>query len=444
MRILYVCQYFPPEVCAPAVRAFELSREWRRAGHDVSVLTGFPNHPEGVIHPDYLRAWRKGFRRESHGGVRVYRTWLYPAANRKLWKRSANYLSFALSAAAAGPWISRNHDVVIATSPQLLVGAAGYVAARAQRLPFVLEVRDLWPESLEAVGVASQHSLLYRALECLAGFLYHHADRIVVDGEWKRNALAALGIPASRVAVIQNGVPEDFCPAPESPQAQRARRELRAEYNLAGKFIAMYCGTLGMAQGLETIVDAAARLRSCRDIIFLLVGEGAEREKIARRALDLGLRNLLCLNKQPRESIPGLLAMSDACLVPLRRSEVFRTAIPSKIFEAMAASKPVILNAEGEARQLLLEAKAGIATPPGDAVALADAVMLLQKSPELARCLGANGRRAALAKYTRRRQAADYMQFLNELIASRVRCLSESATSACNLLPAVPSENDRS
>ncbi|MGH9446234.1 MAG: glycosyltransferase, partial [Terriglobia bacterium] len=168
MKILYVSQYFPPEVCALAVRAHDLSREWVRAGHEVSVLTGFPNHPEGVIHPGHARAWRKGFAREDHEGVRVYRTWLYPAANQGLWGRSANYLSFALSAAIAGSWTSRLQGIVIATSPPLPVAAAGYAIARSRGLPFVFEVRDLWPESLEAVGVTSPHSLLYRGLQGLA------------------------------------------------------------------------------------------------------------------------------------------------------------------------------------------------------------------------------------------------------------------------------------
>ena len=430
MKILYICQYFPPEVCAPAVRALELSSEWSHAGHDVTVLTGFPNHPEGVIHPAYLRAWRKGFRREDHGDVRVCRTWLYPAANRGIWRRSANYLSFAISAAAAGSWVGRNHGIVIATSPQLLVGAAGYIAARVQGLPFVFEVRDLWPESLEAIGAASRHSFLYRSLEYLARFLYQRADRIVVDGKWKQNALAASGVPTKKITVIRNGVQENFFPEPESSQAQQARKALRAKYNVEGKFVAMYCGTLGMAQGLETVLDAAARLRSHRGIVFLLVGEGAEREKITRRTLDLGLVNLLCLNKQPRENIPGFLAMADACLVPLRRSNVFRTAIPSKMFEAMAASKPVILNAEGEAGELLLEAHAGIVVPPGDDDALATAVLRLQQNPDFGRDLGANGRRVVLEKYTRRHQAASYLQLLNEMVAVKGCGLPVSATPA--------------
>lgn len=415
MKILYVCQYFPPEVCAPAVRADELSREWARAGHQVSVLTGFPNHPEGVIHPEYLPVWRKGFSREDREGVEVYRTWLYPAANRGLWRRSANYLSFAAAAALTGSWLCPGGGIVIATSPPLPVAVAGYVMARSRKAQFVFEVRDLWPESLEAVGAAPRHSVPYSSLERMAQFLYRHADRIVVDGEGKRKAISALGIADGKLAIIRSGVSEDLCFPPDSPEAQQTREAFRARHNLTGKFVALYCGTLGMAHGLETVLEAAARLENRHDIAFLFAGEGAEREKICRRVSDLGLRNVRYLGKQPRTAVPELLAAADTCLVPLRPSDVFRTAIPSKMFEAMAAAKPVVLAVEGEAKDLMLEAQAGIAVPPGNPSALAEAVLRLRKNPELAHKLGANGRCAALTKYTRRQQATAYLEVLNEI-----------------------------
>ncbi|HYY72451.1 MAG TPA: glycosyltransferase family 4 protein [Candidatus Bathyarchaeia archaeon] len=416
MNILYISQYFPPEVCAPAVRAADLGHEWVRAGHEVRLLTGFPNHPEGVLHSDYRQQWRKGFSRENRDGVKVYRTWLYPAANRGLWGRSANYCSFAVSAALVGPWIAPRNGVVIATSPQLLVGATGYMVAQARRLPFVFEVRDLWPQSLEAVGAAQRSSIIYRSLERLARFLYQRADCIVVDGEWKRFRLAAAGIQPEKIVVIQNGVAEDFCLEPESAGALSARQQLRIELNLLDKFVVMYCGTFGMAHGLETVLMAADRLRPWPEIAFLLLGEGAERDKIRLRIDELRLSNLHCLGKQTRERIPEFLAASDACLVPLLRSKVFKTAIPSKMFEAMLAAKPVILGVEGEAKEILLEADAGIAVPPEDSEALAGTILTLCKNPVLGLELGANGRRAVLEKYTRRHQSAAYLELLARLV----------------------------
>jgi colanic acid biosynthesis glycosyl transferase WcaI len=430
MNILYVCQYFPPEVCAPAVRALELSREWAHAGHEVTVLTGFPNHPEGAIHPEYVSAWRKGFRREDHDGVKVCRAWLYPAANQGVWRRSANYLSFAVSAVLAGPWVCPNRGIVIATSPQLLAGAAGYAVARCLGLPFIFEVRDLWPESLEAVGAASRQSCLYRSLQRLARFLYSHAERIVVDGHAKRRALAASGVPESKIAVIQNGVAEDLFPNPDSTLAEHAREALRTRFGLGGKFVVMYCGTFGMAHGLDALLQAAAQLRGREEIVFLLVGEGSERKNICRRIGELNLTNVRDLGKQPRENVPNLLSMADASLVSLRPADVFRTAIPFKIFESMAAARPIILAVEGDARQLVMEAQAGIAVPPGNPASLAEAVLLLQQNRAFGCRLGANGRRAVLTRYTRRQQALAYLNLLAEVEARRGLPMQGSARAA--------------
>ena len=323
------------------------------------VLTGFPNHPEGVLHPAYRRPWRKGLVREKHQGVDVYRTWLYPAANRGLWGRGANYCSFAFSAAVTGPWVTPRGGVVIATSPQLLVGVAGYVAARARRVPFVFEVRDLWPQSLEAVGQTSRRSLLYRTLDRVADFLYRNADHIVLDGAWKRRELVASGVPPEKISIVMHGVAEDFALAPHSPVAQEERARLRNRIPLRDGFVVLYAGTLGMAHDLETVLAAA-----------------------------------------------------DPCLVPLRKREVFKTAIPSKMFEAMAAAKPVILGVEGEAQEILADARAGIAVAPEDPEALAEAILRLRQDARLARELGANGRRAALGKYSRAKQATAYAELL--------------------------------
>lgn len=431
MQILYVSQYFPPEVCVPATRVDEFTREWAARGHEVRVLTGFPNHPEGVLHAEYRRAWRRGFAREDRQGVRVYRTWLFPAANRGLWGRLANYTSFALSAAVTGPWVARCHSVVIATSPQLLVGAAGYIIARSRGLPFVFEFRDLWPQSIDAVGSAGKGSFLYRALERLASYLYGHADCIVVDGERKRELLIDLGV-RKRIEVIRNGVTEDFCPDPESREARQDRERIRRQLGLTNEFVLLYAGTLGMAHGLDTVLQAAASLREHKDLVFLVIGEGAEREQFSRQAAELQLANVQYLGKKPRAEIPGFLAAADACLVPLRRKEVFKTAIPSKMFEAMAAARPVILGVEGEAKDILLGARAGVAIPPEDPSALRQAVLGLRANTLLCRELGKNGRHTVLEKYCRRNQAAAYLRLLSETVSVR----APRPASAC----ATPSE----
>ena len=216
MQVLYVSQYYPPEACAPAARVDCFTREWVRAGAEVRVLTGFPNHPEGILHAEYRKPWRRGFVREEREGVKVYRTWLYPSANRKLWGRGANFASFALSAAVAGPCVAPRDGVVIATSPQILVGVAGWAVGTLRFQPWVFEVRDLWPESLVGVGQATADSLLYRSVGQVANFLYRHATHIVVDGEWKRRHLIHQGVEERRISVIRNGIEEDFCLDPNS------------------------------------------------------------------------------------------------------------------------------------------------------------------------------------------------------------------------------------
>jgi glycosyltransferase involved in cell wall biosynthesis len=311
--------------------------------------------------------------------------------------------------------------VVIATSPQILVGVSGWVAGALRSLPWVFEVRDLWPESLVGVGQTAAGTLLYRSVGHLANFLYRHATHIVVDGEWKRSHLLKQGLDENRISVVRYAIDENYCPDPCSDEAQQTRSALRRELGFQEEFVLLYAGTLGMAHGLETVLLAAARLRRRSDVAFLLMGEGAERQQLLARSRELRLTNVRFLGKQPREKVPAYLLAADACLVPLRRSEVFRTAIPSKMFEAMVAGRPVILGVEGEAKEILLEAEGGIAVPPDDSEALADAILRLRQDPETARALGANGRCAVLAKYSCRQQARAYLELLAELVSTARR-----------------------
>lgn len=419
MRILYISQYYPPEACAPAARVDAFTRAWAREGADVRVLTGFPNHPEGILHPEYRKVWRHGFAREQREKVKVYRTWLYPSANRKLWRRGFNFTSFAISAAVAGPFVAPRNGVIIATSPQILVGVSGWGVGSLRFLPWVFEVRDLWPESLVGVGQAAADSVLYRGVGRVANFLYRHATHIVVDGEWKRRHLIHHGVEAKKISVIPNGIEEDFCLDPNSGQARAARLELRKALGFRDEFVLLYAGTFGMAHGLQTVLRAAERLKERSDIRFLFMGAGAEREQLLQLIQAMRLSNVQLLEKQPRERIPAFLAAVDACLVPLRNQEVFKSAIPSKMFEAMAAGRPAILGVEGEAKEILLASQAGLAIRPEDPEAMTAAILKLRNDPALCQALGQSGRRAVLDKYLRRTQAARYLSLLNELCAHR-------------------------
>lgn len=413
MKILYISQYFPPEMGAPAARAVELSKHWAAAGHEVTVLTGFPNHPTGVVPLAYRDKLRRLVVREQVNGIHVVRSWLLPFPNRKAYERMLNYSSFSVSAAITGLFLSRP-DVVIATSPQLLVGLSGWWLARWKRVPFVFEVRDLWPESLAAVGMSDGNSLLHRSLARIAGFLYRWSDRIVVvTPAFEDYLVERLHVPRQKIAVVENGVETDlFAPG----AGATVRRELEAE----GKFVVSYIGTMGMAHGLETILEAAAQLRSANpEIVFLVLGEGAEKERIVASARELGLDNLRFIDQQPREKIPSYICASDVCLVLLKKSDIFKTVIPTKMLEFMACARPVILGVDGQARAILEEARGGLVVEPENAAALVDAIRYLAANPEIAGKFGRNGREYIVRKFSRRQTAEKYICVLESLLNLR-------------------------
>lgn len=410
MRILYVSQYFPPEMGAPAARVSELSRYWAQMRHEVTVLTGFPNHPTGVVPPEYRSRLRRLLYREEWEGVRVERTWLWPLPNRKTTERILNYSSFCLSAALRGSFLPRP-QIVIGTSPQLLCGLAGWWISRAQSVPFVLEVRDLWPESLEAVGVSGQQSAMNRVLGAIARFLYRHSEHIVVvTNAFKDHLVREYAVPPKKISVVENGVETDlFTP---DCDASAVRREL----GLAQSFVVSYIGTFGNAHGLGVVLDAADRLRENPHIRFLLVGEGAEKESIAASARTRGLHNIEVRDQYPRERVPGLICASDVCLVPLKDSPVFQTVVPTKMLEFMSCAKPVVLGVRGEAAGILTEAKGGIVVTPGSVDELVAAISTLHSDEGLRLRLGVSARSFILQSRSRRKTAEIYAHVLNRCV----------------------------
>ena len=414
MKILYVSQYFPPEMGAPGARVAELSRHWVQAGHQVTVLTGFPNHPTGVVPLEYRAELRRLVMREKVGGVNVVRSWLLPFPNRKAYERMLNYSSFSVSSAITGLFLSRP-DVVIATSPQLLVGLSGWWLARLPRVPFVFEVRDLWPESLAAVGMGDPNSSLHRGLAKIAGFLYRRCDRVVVvSPAFKDHLIEHWQVPPKKISVIENGV-ETGLFSPGAPD-----RELRRELGAEGKFLVCYIGTMGMAHGLETLVEAAARLRdSAPQVLFLLVGEGAEKSHITSLARSRGLTNLRFVDQQPREKIPVYIRASDVCLVLLKKSELFKTVIPTKMLEFMACARPVILGVDGQSRKIVDEAQAGLFMEPENPDALAEAILHLAADSELRESMGSNGARHILRHFSRQQTAKDYLAVLRSVVGEQ-------------------------
>lgn len=399
---------------APSARVSELSRHWISAGHTVTVLTGFPNHPTGIVPLEYRRKIWRLVLRENIDGLRVVRTWLLPFANRKAIRRMLNYASFCISSAVVGSFMARP-DIVIATSPQLLVGLSGWWISRWKRLPFVLEVRDLWPESLVAVGAGSEDAFFYRTMAKLAAFLYERSTRIVVvTPAFKRHLIDLWGIPEEKVVVVENGVEtETFQP----DATDCAGVDLREVWGAKNKFVVCYIGTIGMAHGLETLLNTAAELQESRpDVLFVLAGEGAEKEHIMALAREKKLSNLRFLDQQPRATIPAYIAASDVCLVLLKKTDVFKTVIPTKMLEFMSCARPVILGVDGQARELLERAQAGLFVEPENSDALGDAILKLADDAKLRKRLGVNGRNYVVENASRASTAKTYLIVLEDIL----------------------------
>jgi glycosyltransferase involved in cell wall biosynthesis len=421
MRILFLTHYFPPEVNAPATRTYEHCREWAAAGHEVHVVTCVPSHPAGRPFPGYRRQW---YQRESVDGIHVHRVWTYLAGNRAVIRRTVNYLSFALSAAWRA-WRLGDFDVAVGTSPQFFCAVATWLVARVRRRPWVFELRDLWPESIAAVGVMNRRSAAMRWLERLADRLYRDAAAVACLTRSFVTTLDARGVDRDKLCYLPNGIVPEFW-------STGSRDDTRRELEVApAEVLIGYVGTTGMAHDLRTVLDAAADLRHrAPEVRLLIVGDGAELERLRADAAARRLHNVRFMGLVPRVRIPSLLAASDVMLVTLRPSDVFKTVLPSKMFEAMAAARPIVLGVEGEARETLLEAAAGLAVPPGDSVALADAIHRLARDREMRAAMGASGAAFVQREFSRRAWAARYLSLLEAVSAMAAAPAASRQTAA--------------
>ncbi|MCA9467747.1 MAG: glycosyltransferase family 4 protein [Nitrospira sp.] len=405
MRILFLSHYFPPEVNAPASRTYEHCKQWVKDGYEVTVVTCAPNHPRGVVYEGYLN---RMFQREQKDGIQVIRVWTYVTANEGFLKRTLNYLSFMVAAVLVVPFLS-SHDVVISTSPQFFNGLAGYFVSRLKRIPWILEIRDLWPDSIVVVGAITNRPVI-GILEWLERFAYGKADHVVVVTDAFKAHMLAKGISSAKVSVIKNGVDFSLYKKP-----QGGTPELSRELGLDGKFVASYFGTHGMAHHLETILEAARLLREERHIHFVLVGDGAERVRLLAMREEMKLSNVLMLDQQPKERMPQLWSLSSVSLVLLKKSALFRTVIPSKIFESLAMEKPVILGVEGESAELLNASGAGICIESESSSELASQILKLYRDPLMCQELGERGRRFVLEHFDRQVLARQFAKVISSV-----------------------------
>ena len=413
MKILFFSHYYTPEGNAPATRVSALCERWAKAGHDVTVITCPPNVPNGVVYDGYANKRTS----EEINGVKVERVKLYIAANKGAVKRMLNFVSYFFKALLAALRLPKP-DVVIATSPQIFCGYAGVWYKRIRRVPLVIEIRDIWPESMEAVG-AKIPRLAYKALEMVERAMYRTADRIVTVGEGYKARLLEKGIKAEKMSIVMNGTDlAVYRPAPKN-------EELLKKYGLDGKFVVSYIGTVGMACGLEVVLEAAEKMsagvRECgcegvRDVVFVIVGDGAHRAQLEEEAKRRGLKNVVFTGRQPKSSMPAWIASSDASLVHLKASGLFTTVMPSKIFESAGCKRPIIMGVDGYAKKLVLDAQAGLDMKPESAASLVECTNKLVSDSELCKRLGENAYRNIAMVHNRDKQAEDYIKVLQEIV----------------------------
>lgn len=407
MKIWYFSHYYPPEGNAPATRVSALARRWVKAGHAVTVITGVPNVPDGVVYPGYRNRLRPQV--SVVEGVRVVRVWTSIAPNKGTVRRISNYVSYMISSFLWGV-VRPRPDVMIATSPQFFCGWTGVLMRWFRRIPFVLEIRDIWPESIGAVD-AIQNRRVLRFLEGMERIMYRTAQRIVTVGEGYRRRLLERGVPAAKIDVVMNGVDVDLLTArPPDPAP------LRRQWKLEGKFVCSYIGTIGMACGLDVLLRTGRRLREAgrTDIVLLAVGDGAVRAGLDEQARRDGLDQVIFTGRQPKETMPDFLALTDVCLVHLRKTGLFETVMPSKIFEAAGMARPIVIGVNGDARDLVERAGAGLAIEPEDDAALAATLCRLADHPEEGRAMGERGKSFVLAHFDRDRLAEDYLAILKK------------------------------
>jgi glycosyltransferase involved in cell wall biosynthesis len=396
MHILFLTDNFPPETNAPASRTFEHTREWVKAGHQVTVITCAPNFPKGEIFAGYRnRLWQS----EAIDGVRVIRVWSYITANEGFLKRTLDYMSFMVSGFIASLFV-RNVDVVVGTSPQFFTVCAAYVTSLFKRVPWVFELRDLWPDSIRAVGAMGDSKMLDR-LERLELFLYRKADHIVsVTHSFKRN-LIGRGIAANKISVVTNGV--DMSKFSLRPKDEK----LVVQLNLTGKFVAGYIGTHGMAHALETILDAAELVRTMPggdQFRFVLLGEGAKKTALLQSARERGLDNVIFLEPVSKQEIARYWSLLDVSIIHLKKTKLFTTVIPSKLFECMAMGIPVLHGVQGESAEIVEREGVGLLFEPENAGALVQGLEKLAGESALYRQIKNNGPLAA-KKYDRKELA---------------------------------------
>lgn len=402
MRILFITDNFPPEVNAPATRTFEHCKEWVQKGDQVTVITCAPNFPKGKVYDGYKN---KLFQKEEVDGIEVIRVWSYISANEGFAKRILDFLSFAFMAFWVG--LFKKADVIIGTSPQFFTTWTAETLSVIKRKPWVFELRDLWPESIKAVGAIHGDSKIFKTLEKIELRLYRRSSRVIsVTNSFKEN-LISRGIDGDKIRVVRNGANlERF--------SKRDRHALWEEkLGLKGKFVIGYVGTHGMAHKLDFILRSWPKERT--DLHLLLMGDGAEKMKLKELSKALNILNITFLDSMPKDDVPDILSLMDVSLVPLKKSDLFKTVIPSKIFENSAMQIPILLGVEGESAEIVNKYGAGLCFEPENKISFVEKLTILKEDQKVY----SNCQKGCLNlanSFDRKKMADDMRNYLLEII----------------------------
>ena len=401
MNILFLSHYYPPEGNAPATRTFEHTRRWAAQGHRVTVLTCAPNVPHGKVYEGYRNAL---YQWETISNVNVLRVWTYLAANKGTGRRSFNYISYCFSAFIAGLFL-RKPDVIIATTPQFFCACAGSLLSKVKNIPFMLEVRDIWPDSIIAVN-AIQNLWVLKLMFWLEQRLYQSASHIVTVGKGYFEVLRGKGVAAHRMSIVPNGA--------NLEQFQVTKKKIHPT-----PFKCSFIGTIGMAAKLDVVLQAAQHLDAMgeRDIEFVLVGDGADLERLKLAARETGSTRISFTGLVTKEEVLNHLTHSNVCLVHLKRSDLFKTVLPSKMFEAMASGTPILLGVQGTSADLLKSAACGLTFQPEDPIDLCEKLMQMKNNPAVTRRMGESGRAHVERHYNRDILAKDYLDKITKLVS---------------------------
>jgi glycosyltransferase involved in cell wall biosynthesis len=408
-HLLLIAEVFITPSQPGGLRHYEFAQHLLHNGHSVTVVAGNVSYQTGQTQ---VALGRKGLVKEQCvDGITVLWTYVYPALHRSFVWRVICFLSFML--ASLIPALRAKHvDVVMGTSPPIFQTLSAWLVASVRRRPFLLEVRDLWPEFAIDMGVL-KNPVLIRLARWLEKFMYARASHILVNSPAYRDYLIEAGIPADKITLIPNGVN----PAPFDPNDDGA--EVRKALDLVGKFVVTYTGALGMANDIGSILHAADCLRDDPTVHFLLVGDGRERPNLEALARELDLQNVTFTGSRPREAIPSILAASDACIATLQPIPMFTTTYPNKVFDYMAAGRPTILAIDGVIRQVVELAKGGVVVPPGDSAAIAEAIVSLKENRAQANALGKAARDYVVTHFHRETQAAEFRALIERLAQTR-------------------------